>query len=50
MARAKNDAREINLMFSPGLNLVLGSANLLLMPLLFASQYPPALMLTPAFL
>jgi len=27
MARATNDVREINLMFSPGINLVVGSAS-----------------------
>ncbi len=48
MARATNDVREINLLFSPGINLVIGSANFLLMPLLFAPQYNLALVLTPA--
>ncbi len=48
MARATNDVREINLMFSPGINLVIGSANFLIMPLLLAPRYHPALMLTPA--
>ena len=48
MARASNDVREINLLFSPGINLVIGSANFLLMPLLFAPQYDLALVLTPA--
>jgi ATP-binding cassette subfamily B protein len=48
MARATNDVREINLMFNPGLNLVLGSANFLIMPLLFAPRYHPALVLVPA--
>jgi ATP-binding cassette subfamily B protein len=47
MARATNDVREINLMFSPGLNLVIGSANFLLMPLLFAPRYHPSLILVP---
>ena len=28
MARATNDVREMNLMFNPGLNLVVGSAQL----------------------
>ena len=27
MARATNDVREMNLMFNPGLNLVIGSAS-----------------------
>ena len=36
MARATNDVREVNLMLNPGINLVVGSANFLLMPLLVA--------------
>ncbi|HJW91362.1 MAG TPA: ABC transporter ATP-binding protein [Anaerolineales bacterium] len=47
MARATNDVREINLMFSPGLNLVIGSANFLIMPILFAPRYHSALALVP---
>ncbi len=47
MARATNDVREVNLMFSPGINLVVGSAAFLLMPILFASRYHPALIATP---
>lgn len=48
MARATNDVREINLMFSPGLNLVIGSAIFMFMPLIFASRYHPSLVITPA--
>ena len=48
MARATNDVREVNLMFNPGFNLVIGSAMFLLMPLLFAPRYHPALTLAPA--
>jgi len=48
MARATNDVREINLMFSPGFNLVVGSANFLLAPLLLAPRYDPSLVLVPA--
>lgn len=48
MARATNDVREINLMFNPGLNLVIGSANFLIMPLLLSPQYHPSLILVPA--
>ncbi len=48
MARATNDVREINMMFNPGLNLVLGSANFLIMPLFFAPRYHPSLVLVPA--
>ncbi len=47
MARATNDVREVNLMFSPGINLVVGSAAFLLMPILFAPRYHPALIATP---
>lgn len=48
MARATNDVREINLMFNPGFNLVLGSANFILMPLIAAPFYHPSLILVPA--
>ncbi len=48
MARATNDVREINFMFSPGLNLVLGSAIFMIMPVVVAPGYHPALILTPA--
>lgn len=47
MARATNDVREINFMFSPGLNLVVGSANFILVPLLFSLQYHPTLVIAP---
>jgi ATP-binding cassette subfamily B protein len=47
MARATNDVREINLMFSPGVNLVVGSANFLIVPLLVAPTYHPSLLLVP---
>jgi ATP-binding cassette subfamily B protein len=49
MARATNDVREINFMFSPGINLVIGSGNFLIMPLVFSPQYHPALILAPLF-
>ena len=48
MARATNDVREVNYMFSPGLNLVVGSFIFLLMPLFVAGRYHPSLILTPA--
>ncbi|HEX9798321.1 MAG TPA: ABC transporter ATP-binding protein [Anaerolineales bacterium] len=48
MARATNDVRAVNFMFSPGLNLVVGSGTFMLMPLLFAPRYHPDLILTPA--
>lgn len=47
MARATNDVREINLMFNPGVNLVVGSANFLIMPLLVAPSIDPQLLLAP---
>jgi len=47
MARATNDVRELNLMFNPGLNLVVGSATFLVIPILFAPRYHPQLALTP---
>ncbi|MFN2177400.1 MAG: ABC transporter ATP-binding protein [Anaerolineales bacterium] len=48
MARATNDVREINLMLNPGINLVIGSAVFLFMPLILAPRYHLSLMLTPA--
>ncbi len=47
MARATTDVREINLMFSPGLSLVVGSGAFLLAPLFYAPRYHPALLVTP---
>jgi ATP-binding cassette subfamily B protein len=47
MARATNDVREVNLMFSPGINLVIGSFFFLVMPIVFAPRYNPWLMVTP---
>jgi ATP-binding cassette, subfamily B, bacterial len=48
MARATNDVREVNFLFSPGLNLVIGSAIFLAMPLILAPRYHPSLILVPA--
>ena len=48
MARATNDVREVNFLFSPGLNLVIGSLNFLLMPLILAPKYYPSLIIVPA--
>lgn len=48
MARATNDVREIGLMFNPGFNLVIGSANFMLLPLIVAPSYHPSLVLVPA--
>ncbi len=47
MARATNDVREINLMFNPGINLVIGSANFLFAPLFFAPGIHPQLVILP---
>src|SRR5258706_7617357 len=47
MARATNDVREVNYMFSPGVNLVVGSFIFLLMPILVSGSYHPSLTLTP---
>lgn len=48
MARATNDVREINYMFSPGFNLVIGSLNFLFIPLFVGPSYYPVLVATPA--
>jgi len=47
MARATNDVRELNLMFNPGFNLVVGSANFLIVPLIWSYSYHPSLILVP---
>ncbi|MCB2203051.1 ABC transporter ATP-binding protein/permease [bacterium] len=47
MARATNDVREVNYMFSPGFNLVVGSLNFLFIPLFVGPTYNAALILTP---
>ena len=47
MARATNDIREVNYIFSPGLNMVLGSINFLFIPLGLGASIHPALLLTP---
>ncbi len=48
MARATNDVRELGLMLNPGVNLVVGSAMFLVMPLLVAPTIHWQLLLTPA--
>ena len=48
MARATNDVREVNFMFSPGLNLVIGSFFFLLVPLFSGPRIHPDLLLVPA--
>ncbi len=47
MARATNDVRELALMVAPGLNLVVGSANFLIVPILVAPSIHPQLIWTP---
>src|SRR5690606_37093727 len=47
MARATNDVHELALMIAPGLNLVFGSANFLIMPLIASPGIHPMLILTP---
>lgn len=47
MARSTNDVREVNYMFSPGINLVVGSLIFLLMPIFVAGRYHPSLVFVP---
>jgi ATP-binding cassette subfamily B protein len=49
MARATNDVHEMNLLMNPGINLVVGSANFLIIPLILAPSYSPQLILAPLF-
>lgn len=48
MARATNDVREVNYMFSPGLNMVFGSINFLFIPLIIGPSIHPSLILVPS--
>ncbi len=48
MARATNDVREVNFLFSPGLNMVIGSLTFLIFPLVAAPRYAAELMLVPS--
>jgi len=48
MARATNDVREVNFLFSPGLNMVIGSVTFLIFPLIAAPRYDVKLMIVPA--
>ncbi len=48
MARATNDVREVNFLFSPGLNMVIGSLTFLIFPLIAAPRYDVQLMIVPA--
>ena len=47
MARSTNDVRELALMMAPGLNLVIGSAIFLVMPIVVAPRYHPTLVVVP---
>ena len=47
MARASNDIREVNYIFSPGINMVFGSMNFLFIPLIIGGRIHPALLITP---
>lgn len=47
MARATNDVREINMLFNPGMNLVIGSANFMIAPFILVPSISPQLLLVP---
>ncbi len=47
MARATNDVREINMLFNPGMNLVIGSAFFMVAPFILVPSINPQLLLTP---
>jgi ATP-binding cassette subfamily B protein len=48
MARATNDVREISLLFNPGINLVIGSANFMIAPFVLVPSIHPQLLLVPS--
>lgn len=48
MARATNDIREINYFYSPGINMVFGSFNFLIIPVLTGWKLHPQLILVPS--
>jgi ATP-binding cassette subfamily B protein len=48
MARATNDVREMALLITPGVNLVFGSGIFLFVPILYAPNIYPSLVLVPA--
>ncbi len=48
MARATNDVREINLLFNPGMNLVVGSLFFMVAPFFLVPSIDPQLLVTPA--
>ena len=47
MARATNDVREVNFLFSPGLNVAIGSIAFLIFPVVAAPRYDVELMIIP---
>lgn len=47
MARATNDVREINLLFNPGINLVIGSLNFMIAPFILVPSIHPQLLIVP---
>lgn len=47
MARATNDVREVNFLFSPGVNLVIGSLIFIFVPIILAPRYHPSLVFVP---
>ncbi len=47
MARVTNDVREMNLMMSPGINMIVGSSMFVLLPILVSPTIHPALILVP---
>lgn len=47
MARVTNDVRELNFMFNPGFNLIVGSSFFALMPLIVSPLIHPQLILVP---
>jgi ATP-binding cassette subfamily B protein len=48
MARATNDIREVNYLYSPGINMVFGSSNFLVIPLITGWRLHPQLILVPS--
>lgn len=48
MARATNDVREINFLFNPGVNLVIGSFNFIIAPFILVPSIHPYLLLVPS--
>lgn len=47
MARVTNDVRELNFMFNPGFNLIIGSSFFIVMPLIISPLIHPQLILVP---